>query len=240
MSKNESVKEINNISRAIKLPMKFILPCTFRMPDLVLSQALFRFFITLSISLSFTFSVSAHAGKVLLLGDSLSAAYNIPWESGWAQLLADEMPGQHQLINASVSGETTGGGITRLQSLLDEHQPQWVIIELGGNDGLRGYPLKVIRNNLKQLGSMALKTGAKPVYFGIQIPPNYGKRYNDAFAALFEEVAAEVNAPYLNLFIEEIASNPHMMQEDKLHPSELAQPLIKEHISKFLNSVLTQ
>lgn len=181
---------------------------------------------------------SAHADKILLLGDSLSAAYKIPWESGWAQLLAKNIENEHQLINASVSGETTGGGMARLQALMDEHQPDWVIIELGGNDGLRGYPLKVIRNNLKQLGNIAVQAGAKPIYFGIQIPPNYGQRYNDAFVAMFKEVSAEMEAPYLDLFIKEIATQPGMMQSDKIHPSEAAQPMIEQHVAEFLQPIL--
>lgn len=184
-------------------------------------------------------SNSAYADKILLLGDSLSAAYDIPWESGWAQLLASELADEeHELINASVSGETTGGGMARLQTLLDEHQPDWVIIELGGNDGLRGYPLKVIRNNLKQLGNITVKSGGKPIYFGIRIPPNYGERYNSAFSALFKEVAKEFEAPYLNLFSESIALNPDMMLDDGLHPSERAQPLIKKHVGRFLKPLL--
>lgn len=194
--------------------------------------------LVLSLILSFAPNF-AYADKILLLGDSLSAAYGISWESGWAQLLAAELSEEHELINASVGGETTGGGMARLQALLDEHQPDWVIIELGGNDGLRGYPLKVIRNNLKQLGNIVTKADAKPIYFGIQIPPNYGQRYNDAFLALFSEVATEFNAPYLNLFSKEIATNPELMLDDGLHPSERAQPLIKKHVSRFLKPLLT-
>ena len=182
----------------------------------------------------------AQADKIVLLGDSLGAAHKIPWESGWAQLLAEELSDRHELINASVSGETTGGGMARLQGLLDQHQPQWVIVELGGNDGLRGYPLKVIRNNLKQLDNIAAKADVRLIYLGIQIPPNYGQRYNDAFTAIFEEVAAETGAPYLSLFIEEIAENPEMMLEDKLHPSELAQPIIKDHVANFIEPILAK
>ena len=184
--------------------------------------------------------LNSHAARILLLGDSLSAAYNIPWDSGWAQLLAEELKDQHSLINASVSGETTAGGLARLPKLLDEHQPQLVIVALGGNDGLRGHPLKLIRHNLLRLGKMAKKAGARPVFFGIRIPANYGQRYNDAFVALFDQVAEELDAPYLNLYIEEVADNPDMMLDDRIHPSELAQALIKQHVSDFLEPVLAR
>lgn len=189
-----------------------------------------------SVLLVMSLSTTASADRILLLGDSLSAAYNIPWESGWVQLMAEELSDRHEVVNASVSGETTGGGLARLQALLDEHKPDWVIIELGGNDGLRGYPLNVISNNLKQLGMLAQQAGAKPIYFGIQIPPNYGKRYNDAFVAIFPKVAEELGAPHLNLFVKEVAINPELMQDDGLHPTEEAQPLIKDLVANFLET----
>lgn len=180
------------------------------------------------------FSQVAYAEKILLLGDSLSAAYNIPWEKGWAQLLKEEITDEHELINASVSGETTGGGLARLPKLLEEHQPDYVIVELGGNDGLRGYPLAVIRKNLIKMGELIQQAGANVMYFGIRIPPNYGERYNNAFMATFPEVAEERQAAYLDLYVEEIALDSSMMQEDKLHPTEKAQPLLKELVKAFL------
>lgn len=257
-------KETDSSSGAISTPMKFFLSFTFHVPlftqskaNLVLTAAkggLWRKSVNrnprhfskkttraaLAVFFCLLAPLPAHADKILLLGDSLSAAYNIRWESGWAQLLGKKLADGHKLINASVSGETTGGGLARLQGLLDEHQPDWVIIELGGNDGLRGYPLNVIRNNLKQLGMLSTNAGARPIYFGIRIPPNYGQRYNDAFSALFREVADELQAPYLNLFIEDISKDPDMMQEDRIHPSELAQPLIRDHVDAFLSPVLQQ
>ena len=180
------------------------------------------------------FSSPGHTEKILLLGDSLSAAYDISWEKGWVQLLQHEISDEHELINASVSGETTGGGLARLPALLEEHQPDWVIIELGGNDGLRGYPLSVIRKNLLQMGNLVQQANAGLIYFGIRIPANYGQRYNDAFTAIFPEVAEQLQASYLDLYIEELALDPTMMQEDKLHPTEKAQPVLKEFVKQFL------
>ena len=183
-------------------------------------------------------STPVKAEKILLLGDSLSAAYRIAWNSGWAQQLAAEIADDHQLINASVSGETTGGGLARLPALLQEYDPDWVIVELGGNDGLRGYPLNMIKNNLQKIGELVVQADAQPIYFGVRIPANYGERYNSAFSSIFPTVADELDSPYLDLYIEEIALNPELMQSDKLHPSELAQPIIKRFVSDFLLPIL--
>ena len=226
---------MDSTSEVVRPVMKFVSHCTQGSPTLVLCRPLMNLFLATVLLFA---PLSSHAARILLLGDSLSAAYNIPWDSGWAQLMAEELKDQHSLVNASVSGETTGGGLARLQNLLDEHEPELVIIALGGNDGLRGHPLKVIRNNLLQLGNMVESAGAKPVFFGIRIPANYGQRYNDAFMALFDEVSKELDAPYLDLYIEEVATNPDMMLDDRIHPSELAQVLIKQHVSDFLKPVL--
>lgn len=181
-----------------------------------------------------SFCSNARAEKILLLGDSLSAAYGMAWEQGWAQLLAEELAHDHELINASVSGETTGGGLARLPALLEEHQPDSVIIELGGNDGLRGYPLNVIRKNLLRMGQLVQDDNRQLMYLGIRIPPNYGQRYTNAFTALYPTVADELDAPYLDLYIEEIALDSTMMQEDKLHPTVKAQVMLKETVGNFL------
>jgi len=181
---------------------------------------------------------STQAEKILVLGDSLGAAYKIPWESGWAQLLEADLLPQHQVINASVSGETTGGGLARLPVLLEEHQPNWVMVELGGNDGLRGYPLKTIRQNLTQIAHLIEAQGGSPIFVGMRIPPNYGQRYNEAFSAIFKDISAEFNAPYLDFYIEEVINNPDMMQADKIHPSEAAQVVIFDKVKSFLEPLL--
>lgn len=182
----------------------------------------------------------AVAERILILGDSLSAAYNIPVESGWVYLLSEELSPKHDLINASVSGETSGGGLARLPRLLEEYRPDWVIIELGGNDGLRGFPLPLLTNNLIKIGELARDSGAKPAILGIRIPPNYGARYANSFQAVFPDVAKTLDAPYLDLFMESFISNESMMQDDGLHPTEAAQPIIADYIGAFLDEILTE
>ena len=207
---------------------------TFYVPAMKIVSFLIAFFCT------FLSTAPAYADRILVLGDSLSAAYDIPWESGWVQLMTTELDSQHEVINASVSGEATGGGLSRVQSLLDTHQPDWVIIQLGGNDGLRGYPLNVIENNLLQIGRIVKNFGAEPIYFGIRIPPNYGDRYSNAFAAIFPEIAGEMDAPFLNLYQEQIATNTELMQDDGIHPNETAQPLIKDYVLNFLRPLINK
>ena len=178
------------------------------------------------------------AQRIMVLGDSLSAAYNIPLESGWVSLLASELSPTYTLINASVSGETTGGGLSRLPALLEDHKPDWVLVELGGNDGLRGFPLKLIRENLLKMGELIVDSGASPIYLGIEIPPNYGPRYTESFAKIFPEVAEIYSAAYLNLFIEDFYQSEGLLQDDGIHPTESAQPLIKDHVKEFLTDLL--
>lgn len=189
---------------------------------------------------AFSLTSNAYAGRILILGDSLSAAYNIPLESGWVTLLAQDLAPDFDVINASVSGETTGGGLARLPSLLEEKDPDWVIIELGGNDGLRGFPLQLIKTNLLEMGELAIASGAKPVFLGIRIPPNYGPRYTNAFEDIFPEVAEEMDAPFLDLFLERFYTEQGLLQEDGIHPTESAQPLIKAHIQDFLAPLLSK
>ena len=180
----------------------------------------------------------AESKRILVLGDSLSAAYNIPLSSGWVNLLAQDLAPEYKVINASVSGETTGGGLSRLPALLEEHQPHWVLVELGGNDGLRGFPLKIIRENLLNIGDMVKQSGGVPIYFGIEIPPNYGPRYTNSFAGIFSEVAASHSAAHMNLFIKDFYENRELLQEDGIHPTEQAQPIIRDHVRRFLSEVL--
>lgn len=196
-------------------------------------------FVTYCLALCCFFtSGTTYADRILVFGDSLSAAYNIPVESGWVNLLAEELAPDHEVINASVSGETTGGGLARLPALLEAETPDWVIIELGGNDGLRGFPLNLIKANLKQKGELVRAAGAKPIYLGIRIPPNYGRRYTQAFEATFPSVAEELDAPYLNLFMEKFYTEDGLLQDDDIHPTMEAQPIIKAHIADFLRSQL--
>lgn len=181
----------------------------------------------------------AQADRILVFGDSLSAAYRIETEQGWVQLLANEL-GQHEVINASVSGETTGGGLSRLPRLLEEIQPDWVLIELGGNDGLRGYPLQSIRNNLGEMIEASRNASAQPVLMEIRIPPNYGERYSSAFQQNYSELAEQYDIPLIGFILEEIALDSELMQDDGIHPTAEAQPEIARIVSEKLQSLLEE
>ncbi len=180
--------------------------------------------------------------RLLLLGDSISAAYGMAPEQGWAslwqqQLIAAGLP--HRLINASISGNTTGDGLARLPQLLKEHQPQWVIIELGGNDGLRGYPLKTIHHNMQQMIHLSRAAGARVALIGMNIPPSYGKRYSEQFHALFGQIAAEQQLLLIPDFLAEIAREPLLMQEDGIHPTATAQPRLSAQLEQQLQPLLS-
>ena len=181
----------------------------------------------------------AQADSILVFGDSLSAAYRIETEQGWVQLLADELV-EHQVVNASVSGETTGGGLSRLPRVLEEIQPDWVLIELGGNDGLRGYSLQSIRSNLGAMVEATISAGARPVLMEVRIPPNYGDRYSIAFQQAYTELANEYDIPIIEFILEDIALDPELMQDDGIHPTAEAQPMITQLVSKKLESLLEE
>lgn len=172
------------------------------------------------------------ARKVLVLGDSISAAYGIQRETGWVALLQQRLRAlnpAHQVVNASVSGETTGGGRARLAAALERHTPDIVVIELGGNDALRGYPVERIRENLEAMVSETRAAGATPVILGMQIPPNYGPRYTSAFQAMFREVADAHEAAYVPFLLDGVATDRTLMQADGIHPTEQAQQLILDN-----------
>jgi len=175
------------------------------------------------------------------MGDSISAAYGIQREAGWVALLdkrLDAMASPWEVINASVSGETTGGGLARLPSALAAHDPGIVIIELGGNDGLRGYPLASIRENLDRLVTLAKRDDREVLLLGMQIPPNYGPRYANAFAAMYREVAERCNVPLVPFLLDSVALTPSLMQSDGIHPTAAAQPLLLDNIWTKLAALL--
>lgn len=169
--------------------------------------------------------------RVLLLGDSLSASYGMAYEEGWVprmQQLLDTEAQPVRIINASISGETTGGGQARLARLLQEHQPHVLWIELGGNDGLRGYPPPSIQANIESMIRMGQEQDARVWITRIEIPPNYGPRYNERFRSLFTELAENFDLPLLPFPIEDVALNPDLMMPDGIHPTSEAQPRIAE------------
>lgn len=186
------------------------------------------------------------AGKtVLVVGDSISAAYGLQTEAGergWVDLLAERLAPDHRVVNASISGDTTGGGLARLPKTLEVHEPDIVIIELGGNDGLRGYPIEAIRENLLAMTEAVLGTGAKPIIAGIQMTPNLGHRYTAAFVGVFAEVAEETGAIHVQLLPEDIATQDRfdeLMQGDGIHPNADAQPLLLDNVWPVLRPLLT-
>lgn len=163
---------------------------------------------------------------VLVLGDSLGAAYGIPASQGWVALLQQRVRSAgypQRVVNASVSGETTTGGLARLPALLDRHQPQMVLIELGGNDGLRGQPLEKLRGNLTRMAELSRKAGAVPVLFEMRIPSNYGPTYSDGFQGAFAQAARSADAPLVPFFLAAIALDPDAFQDDGIHPTAKVQ-----------------
>lgn len=181
------------------------------------------------------------AGTLLVMGDSLSAAYGIDREQGWVSLLSeriDERDLPWSVVNASVSGETTGGGLARLPRLLEDHDPQLVILQLGGNDGLRGLPVSSIGENLEEMIELSLEAGAEVLLAGIRIPPNYGPRYTEPFFAQYRELADAYELPLLPFLLEGIAENPGLMQSDGIHPIAEAQPMILGNVWPVLVDML--
>lgn len=177
------------------------------------------------------------------MGDSLSAAYGIPVESGWVALLQARLRAQgypHRVVNGSVSGETTAGGLARLPAALQRHQPRVVLIELGGNDGLRGLPLQQLKTNLAQMAALAEKSGAQPVLFEMRIPPNYGAAYADGFQQTFGTVARQLKAPLVPFFLNGLMDQTGMFQDDGIHPTRDAQMRMLDAVWPLLETLLTE
>ncbi len=179
----------------------------------------------------------------MVFGDSLSAAYGIDEEAGWVNLLdiqitAEQLP--FQVINGSVSGETTTGGLSRLPSMLDSYSPELVILELGGNDGLRGLPLDQMRRNLATMIDLIEAAGATVLLAGIQIPPNYGPRYTVPFFEIYAELAEENNLALIPFLIDGIPQQPELIQNDGIHPVAEAQPMILENVWLWLEPMLRE
>ena len=181
--------------------------------------------------------------KVLILGDSLSAAHNIPVDQGWTQLFSTNIGASFahtSVINASISGETTFGGLQRLPELLRQHQPSHLIIELGGNDGLRGLGFDQSTDNIRQMVRQADARGVTVLLIGVRMPPNFGAAYNARFQQIFDKVNAEFDIHYLPRFLEGVAaSDPALMQDDGIHPTELAQPLLAQKVTSAMQEILS-
>lgn len=195
--------------------------------------------------MSFTLGVWAaddRSPTILVMGDSLSAGYGIDIEQGWVNLLREKLNGEyaHRVVNASVSGEISRGGLNRLPRLLEEYHPEVVILELGGNDGLRGLPLTELHENLSDMIERSQDVGARVLLIGIQIPPNYGKRYSDQFTELYPQLAAHYQVPLVDFMLEGVATDPESMQRDGIHPKAEAQPRILENVWPALKPLLEE
>lgn len=181
------------------------------------------------------------APSLLVMGDSLSAAYGLKIEDGWVSLLARKLQteGSHwRVVNASITGETTAGGVARIDQELKLHHPQWLIIELGTNDGLRGLPLELTRANLDRMIRAAKTAGAKVLLLGMRIPPNYGPEYTAAFQALYVDLAKRHSLTLLPFLLAPIATDRRHFLEDNLHPNAAAQPLLLAHVWSVLAPLL--
>ena len=181
---------------------------------------------------------NTYGSTLLVLGDSLSAGYGVNQENGWVALLRDDLGDGHQIINGSISGDTTGGGLNRLPLLLEKFSPDYVLLELGGNDGLRGQPLNLMQRNLLAMIELCRQAGAEPVLFGMRLPPNYGRRYSDAFAAVYPQLSEQEKVMLIPFQLEELAITEGMIQEDGLHPTTLAQPIIKDVIKGYMQPLM--
>lgn len=189
--------------------------------------------------LAYLLTQTSFAATIMVLGDSLSAAYGLRIEDGWVARLQQAHP-QHQWVNASVSGETTQGGLSRLPALLAQHHPDVLVIELGANDGLRGQPLSHISNNLGQLITTGQAANAHILLLGTRLPPNYGSRYSQGLTACYTQQAKEHDVTVIPFFLEAIAQDTHHFQPDQLHPNASAQPIIADTVWPVLEQVIHQ
>lgn len=189
------------------------------------------------------FSVAAGAKPpvVLVLGDSLSAAYGLAVDQGWVNLLQQRITQSgypHQVVNASVSGDTTSNGLTRIGPALKAHQPDVVIVELGGNDGLRAQPVPMIKGNLEKIIEQSRDAGATTIIAGMRLPPNYGSTYVDGFEAIYPELAQQYGSVLVPFFMAGVAAMPELMQPDGVHPTAGAQLILLDNVWPHLAPLL--
>lgn len=201
-----------------------------------------KYFYYSMILIMLSFTAHSQAKTIMILGDSISAGFGISPEQGWVNLLQkridSQKPQQHKVINASVSGETTSGAIARLPKLLLVHKPDLIVIELGGNDGLRGQPPQMIQNNLAQLIQLSQKSQAKVILFGMKLPPNYGTAYNSAFENNYKVLSLRYKVTLLPFFMQGVAGRNDLMQSDKIHPNAKAQTILLNNAFPTIKAAL--
>lgn len=189
--------------------------------------------------LSFSDHLWAQERKLLVLGDSLSAAYNLRQEEGWVALLQNTWSDKNiKIINASISGETSTGGLQRFPRLLAQHQPSHLYLELGANDGLQGHPINKMKQNLQAIIKLAQQEGVNVILQEMRIPTNYGPRFTRMFTAVYSELGEEFDIPVIPFFLTDIALKPELMQRDGLHPNKMAQPILADLMDDELSPLL--
>ena len=202
-----------------------------------------RLFLTFVLLLSGALAQAAKVPTVLVFGDSLSAGFGIDVDQSWVALLQSRLASQgyeHRVINASISGETTEGGKTRIGPALERFEPALLILELGGNDGLRGFPPEVMKKNLAAIIQAAKQHDTDVVMLGIRIPSNYGARYTQAFEGVYRDLAAELSVPWIEFFMDGVALNDELMQDDGIHPNESAQEILLDNAWPIIREALTE
>jgi len=194
-----------------------------------------------SLLFSLLFSCFVYSNTLLIVGDSLSAGYQMPVEKSWPVLLPEQLKQKNQeitVVNASISGDTSGNGLARIPALLKKHQPDYVLIELGANDGLRGFSPTIINNNLSIIIDNIQAQNAQPILMQIRVPTNYGKRYSEAFSSIYPALSEQKNVPLMPFFLEHVITKPEWMMGDGLHPKVIAQPWIAEFIATELGKII--
>jgi acyl-CoA thioesterase-1 len=200
-----------------------------------------RIIISLLLLLTAASAETSETPTILIFGDSLSAGYGMEIDQSWASLLQNRLKQQgyeHKVINASISGETTEGGATRIELALKDFSPELIILELGANDGLRGFPPARMKANLEKIVTRAKSTGADVVLLGIRIPLNYGARYSAEFERVFREVSEELEVQWIEFFMDGIAFNDELLQDDRIHPNVAAQPILLDNAWPIISDTL--
>lgn len=236
----------SQVSLQMKVDSSFTMHCTtkgFNLKHPLIMVKVRYLMILANLLLGVFLSTNAQSAnqKIVILGDSISAAYGVPTEMGWVSLFEERLKQENKaytVINASISGETTDGGLKRLSGIISRHQPAFILIELGGNDGLRGYPLNVIRSNLEALVKQTKAEQVTPILLAMRIPPNYGTRYASGFHSLYSDIAQANDITLVPFLLSDVATQPDMMQPDGIHPTALAQPVLLEAVWESIKPLL--
>ena len=181
------------------------------------------------------FNATLLAKNIVVFGDSLSAAYGMDLEKGWVSLLSESLKGQHTVHNASISGETSAGGLARMPLTIAELKPDLILLEIGANDGLQGLSIKNMRANLERMIQLSLAAQVQVAIIGISLPASYGPRYIDEFRSTYVKLAEQYKLPFVDFYREEFVAQEGNIQEDGLHPTEKTQPIIKDWVVEFLS-----